>query len=145
MVGEPEGHRRLLEEVTALYGWIDARQKHDSSRAGRCRACGACCDFTAYDHRLYVTVPELMYLADRLGTRTLRPMHDGRCPYQQGSICTVHAHRFASCRIFTCDGDPDFQSGLSEEVLRRLKVLSEEGGIPYRYRDLATALAAFPP
>ena len=25
MVGEPEGHRRLLEEVAALYDWIEAQ------------------------------------------------------------------------------------------------------------------------
>jgi Fe-S-cluster containining protein len=145
MVGEPEGGRRLVEEIAALYDWLEGQKERNPVRAGRCRACGACCDFVAYDHRLYVTVPELIYLADRLGTRELRPMRDGRCPYQEGSTCTVHAHRFAGCRIYTCDGNPDFQSELSEEVLRRLKILGDQGGIPYRYQDLATALAAFPP
>ena len=75
--------------------------------------------------------------------RELKTMPTGRCPYQQGPKCTVHEHRFAGCRIFGCDGDPDFQSELSEEALRRLKALCEEFQVPYRYQDLATALAGF--
>lgn len=141
MVAEPERHRRLLEEVAALYDWIETRRRQEPIRAGRCQACGACCDFPAYDHRLYVTPPELVYLAAKLGVRELQPMSTGRCPYQQSTHCTVHEHRFVGCRVFGCDGDPEFQSELSEEALRRLKIICEESQVPYRYQDLATALA----
>ncbi len=79
MVGKPEMRRRLLEEVAVLYDWIDAQAKPDPARAGRCRACGACCDFPAYDHRLFVTPPELMYLATKLNATHLKPMPGGRC------------------------------------------------------------------
>ena len=72
MVGKPERHRRLLEEVAALYDWIDAQAKQNPAGAGRCKACGKCCDFPAYDHRLFVTPPELAYLAAKLGTRGSR-------------------------------------------------------------------------
>ena len=143
MVGEPQRQQQLLQEVAAVYDWIEARRRQESARAGQCQACGACCDFIAYDHRLYVTPPELAYLAARLGVRELRAMPTGRCPYQEGPKCTVHEHRFAGCRVFGCKGDPDFQSELSEEALRRLKALCEEFQIPYRYQDLATALAGF--
>lgn len=143
MVGELQGRRRLLEEVAAIYGWIEARRQQEPARAGRCKACGACCDFPAYDHRLFVTPPELAYLAARLGVQKLKAMTTGRCPYQQGATCAVHEHRFAACRIFCCDGDPDFQSEWSEEALRRLKALCVEFGIPYRYQDLAAAIEAF--
>lgn len=143
MVGKPERHRRLLEAVAALYDWIDSQVKQEPARAGRCQACGACCDFPAYEHRLFVTPPELAYLAAQLGTRKLKAMTTGRCPYQQGLACTVHEHRFAPCRVFCCDGDPDFQSGLSEEALRRLKALCEEFRVAYCYQDLGAALAAF--
>jgi Fe-S-cluster containining protein len=141
MVGAPEGFRRLVEEVAAVYDWIEARQKEAPDRAGRCQGCGACCDFPAYDHRLFVTPPELIYLAAKLGVQKLKAMPTGRCPYQQGAACTVHEHRFAGCRIFCCGGDSEFQSGLSEEALRRLKVLCEEFGVPYHYQDLAVALS----
>ena len=143
MVGKPERHGRVLEQVATLYDWIEAQAKQDPARAGRCQACGRCCDFPAYDHRLFVTPPELAYLAARLGTRKLRAMTTGRCPYQQGTVCTVHEHRFAACRIFCCAGDPDFLSVLSEKVLKQLKALCEEFQVPYRYQDLRAALAAF--
>ena len=39
-----------------------------------CNACGNCCDFDAYGHRLYITPPELMYLADKIGKENLKPM-----------------------------------------------------------------------
>lgn len=142
MVGKPERRRRLVEEVTALYEWIDAQQKLNPSRAGRCKGCGACCNFDAYDHRLFVTGPELIHLAENLNADRLRPMPSGRCPYQQGRVCTIHEDRFAGCRIFCCNGDADFQSELSEAALKRLKALCEQFEIPYRYQDLARALNA---
>ncbi len=143
MVGKPEEYRRLVEEVAAIYSWIDSQIERHPGRAGRCKACGACCDFPAYDHRLFVTPPEMKYLAAKLGTSELKAMTAGRCPYQQGPTCTAHEYRFTGCRTFCCGGDPDFQSELSEEALRRLKALCEEFRVPYHYQDLATALGAF--
>ncbi len=143
MVGAPERHRRLIAEVADLYDWIDARLSQAPDRAGRCDACGACCDFPAYDHRLFVTPPELTYLAAKLNTLALKPMTSGKCPYQQGSSCTVHEHRFAACRVFCCKGDSAFQSGLSEAVLKRLKALCERLKVPYRYQDLPAAIETF--
>ncbi len=143
MVGAPERHRRLIAEMADLYDWIDARLKQDPGRTGQCSACGACCDFPAYDHRLYVTPPELMYLAAKLNTTVLKPMTAGRCPYQQGSSCTVHEHRFAACRIFCCRGDSAFQSELSEAALKKLKAICERLEVPYRYQDLPAAIETF--
>lgn len=144
MVGEPAGRRRLVEEVAALYDWIDARLAREPERAGRCKGCGACCDFPAYDHRLFVTPPELIYLAAKLNVDQLEPMPTGRCPYQQDGLCTIHEHRFAGCRIFCCGGDADFQGGLTETALKRLKSLCEEFQVPYRYQDLPAALNTCP-
>ena len=143
MVGEPERHRRLLAEVAALYDWIDAQLGEHREEAGRCHACGDCCDFVGYDHLLFVTPPELIYLAEKLDATSLRKMDSGRCPYQEGTKCGIHLHRFSGCRIFCCAGDGEFQSQLTEAVLKRLKAICGEFGIPYRYADLATALAAF--
>ncbi len=143
MVGEPDRRRRLLAAVAALYDWLDEQLRRDPGRAGRCEACGACCDFAAYDHRLFVTPPELIFLAARLNTTRLLPMPSGRCPYQQDGRCAVHEHRFAGCRIFCCHGTADFQGELSETTLRRLKTVCEEFRVPYRYQDLAIALDTF--
>ncbi len=143
MVGEPERRRRLLAEVAAVYDWLEAQARQAPDRAGRCEACGACCDFPAYDHRLFVTPPELIYLAAKLGVQEFKPMIAGRCPYQENKCCTIHNYRFAGCRIFCCHGDADFQSELSEAVLKRLRGLCDELQVPYRYQDLATALGGF--
>lgn len=143
MVGKTERHRRLVHEVEALYEWIDTQLRQNEACAGQCRACGACCNFVSYDHRLFVTPPELIYLAEKLGAWPLKQMASERCPYQVQGKCTVHAHRFAGCRIFCCRGNADLQSKLTEEALGRLKVIGERSAIPYRYADLATALASF--
>jgi Fe-S-cluster containining protein len=143
MVGAPERYRRILAEITELYDWIDSQLGKDPAVAGRCDACGACCDFPAYDHRLFVTPPELMYLAAKLDVAALKPMPSGKCPYQQGQSCTVHEHRFAACRVFCCRGDSAFQSELSEAVLKRLKAICQQSAVPYRYQDLPAALETF--
>jgi len=143
MVGEPERRRRLLEEVAALYDWIEAQLQQHPERAGTCSGCGDCCDFVGYDHLLFVTPPELIYLAHQLDVTSLAPMPSGRCPYQKGTKCSIHTYRFSGCRIFCCHGDAEFQSELTEAALKRLKDICERFEIPYRYADLAKALAAF--
>ena len=144
MVGKPDEHRRLIGEVAALYEWIEAQLQDNRDRAGACNACGACCDFVRYDHRLFVTPPEVIYLAKKLDAEKLEPMVSGQCPYQEGEKCTVHEHCFCGCRIFCCHGDADFQSELTEAALKKLKAICLRFEIPYRYADLATALEAFP-
>lgn len=143
MVGEPAGRRRLVEEVAALYDWIEEQLRQEPDRAGRCNACGACCDFLAYDHWLFVTPPELIYLAAKLNVDRLEPMPGGRCPYLRDGKCTIHKHRFVGCRTFSCTGDADFQNGLSEAALKRLKGLCDGFQIPYRYYVLPMALNTF--
>jgi len=143
MVGEPEGHGRLVEDVASIYEWIAEQLRRQSGRVGRCNACGACCDFPSYGHRLFVTPPELIYLAARLDVSRFPPMPGGRCPYQQDNRCSIHEHRFAGCRIFHCRGDSSFQGELSEAALKRLKTLCEEFGIPYQYLDLPAAMNTF--
>jgi hypothetical protein len=142
MVGALERQRQIIEEVAGLYAWIEEQLGQNPNRSGQCSACGACCNFPAYDHRLYVTLPELMYLAHNIGTG-LKPARQGRCPYQENGKCGVHAHRFSGCRIFCCGGDAAFQGELSEIVVGKLKSICERFEIPYRYMELSAALAAF--
>ena len=102
--------------------------------------CGKCCDFDSYDHRLFVTSPEIEYLTAKIGRDNIKPMTNGRCPYNINGRCTIHENRFAACRIFCCRGDKDFQNQLSEATLAKLKALCDELEIPYRYLELPTAL-----
>jgi len=133
-------NERIVQEVEQLYQWLDTEIRAAVDPRRDCHACGRCCDFLGYDHRLYVTPPELLYFLDRSGQTSLRPMTTGICPYLEHGRCTVHTHRFVGCRIFGCRRSEDLHSRLTETVLTRLKGLCEQERIAYRYVDLATAL-----
>jgi len=148
MVAECQTNKRLLEKVAEIYTWLDTKIRNNNQLTGRCSACGKCCDFGSpdsdlgqgFDHRLFVTSPELMYLTANLGAENIKSMPTNRCPYNIDGKCMVYEYRFASCRIFYCKADVDFQGELSESALEKLKSLCTEFQIPYHYTDLATAL-----
>lgn len=132
--------KTLVQKVAEIYGWLDTQLKDHRNATGSCEICGKCCDFEKYDHRLFVTSPEIEYLIAKLGKQNIKPMSNSRCPYNEKGFCSIHKHRFSGCRIFHCRGDKEFQSRLTEETLRKLKSLCEEFELPYRYVDLQTAL-----
>ncbi len=140
MVAESRAKNQLLNKVAELYEWLDLELRDEGELAGMCDGCGKCCDFEAFDHRLFVTPPELMYLAANIRGENVQPMPESRCPYNIAGECTVYEYRFVSCRIFCCKGDVDFQSRLSESALEKFKSICIEFEIPYRYTDLATVL-----
>jgi hypothetical protein len=133
---------RLGKKVAEIYDWLET-QIADRNTKGQCSACGECCDFDGFEHRLFITPPELMYLRVNLGDENVMPMPTDRCPYNIEGKCTVYEYRFAACRIFCCCADENFQSELSETALKKLKTLCAEFQIPYRYSDLANALNTF--
>jgi Fe-S-cluster containining protein len=135
--------RHLPAKVAEVYNWLDSQTEQDRRRAGVCEACGRCCNFDNYDHRLFVTTPELMYLAANLGGESIKPMKTRRCPYNANGKCTVYRHRFVGCRVFCCRGNADFQSELSESALRELRSICAEFKVDYRYSELASALNGF--
>ena len=143
MVAGYELNHQLLKRVAEIYDWVGLQVHDNSDLAGVCNGCGKCCDFESFDHRLFVTPPELMYLAVNLDTENVKPMPTSRCPYNIGGKCTVYEYRFAGCRIFCCRADTDFQSRLSESALKKFKSICTEFRIPYRYNDLPTALNRF--
>ncbi|MFC1677849.1 hypothetical protein ACFL3G_12420 [Planctomycetota bacterium] len=124
----------LLKKVADLYNWIDSQPPKNN----QCAACGKCCNFDAYDHRLYITPPELIYF--RANVPNQKPMHTGKCPYNIEDKCSVYKYRFAGCRIFCCKTDPDAQSQLTETTLKKLKEICIEEKIPYKYIQLPNAL-----
>jgi hypothetical protein len=135
--------RALLGEMKGLYRRLDTRLAGLGTEAG-CAACGACCDFEAFGHRLYVTTPELLYFAHTVD-RPLRPMSGGVCPYRVDGRCSVYSMRFAGCRIFQCKGNAATQSEMTEAALSELKRLCNEHKVPYYYMDLKAALDVLDP
>jgi len=133
----------LLKRVSEIYEWLDSKINESPHFTGFCQACGACCDFVRFDHRLFVTTPELVYFSANLGSDCIKPMLMGRCPYNESGKCAVYQYRFAACRIFYCKGNAEFQSELSEWVLKEFKSICTEFGIDYCYRNLSEALSSF--
>ncbi len=130
---------KIVDDVEDAYRRL---QSQLDSANPHCNACGQCCDFDAFGHRLYLTTPELLYFKTRLAENGIppRPMTGGVCPWRVEGKCSVYAWRFAGCRIFNCTGDADLQSRLSEEILSCMKRICQTQNLPYQYRDLKSAL-----
>jgi Fe-S-cluster containining protein len=129
--------KQIVDAVGRVYEFIDSQLEGISVI---CDACGKCCDFARYDHRLYVTSAEMMYFRETIGADNIKPMSEGRCPYNVDGKCRVHKDRFAGCRTFYCKGDSEFQSSLAESAIREFKKICEDFDLPYFYADLAKAL-----
>ncbi len=129
----------IIQEVDAIYAWLDQELSRDQEGAP-CQCCGRCCDFHTYGHRLFVTTAELIHFKATCPEPAIRPMTEGRCPYNENGKCTVRAVRFSGCRIFSCRGNPERQAQLSERTLAKLKRLCEHHHLDYRYMDLASGL-----
>ncbi len=136
-------HKKIIERVSEIYKWIKAQQLANKGLAGQCDACGKCCDFEQYDHRLYVTTPEIIYFVEKVGLANIKQMANGRCSYQIDNKCSVYDYRFAGCRIFCCKGKATFQSELTESAIKKFKALCAELQIPYRYLELPVVLKDF--
>jgi Fe-S-cluster containining protein len=136
---DKEANLRAVEAVREIYHNLD---KLLESSGPSCKACGKCCDFESFGHRLYITTPELLYFKIKLAQNKIPhlPMTDGICPYRKDGKCSVYPWRFAGCRIFNCTGDADLQSRLSEETLALFKALCILYRLEYRYMDLKSGL-----
>jgi len=131
-------NNRIVKKVEEVYLWLEEQIKDKIS----CEMCGKCCNFKEYDHRLFITSPEMIYLKAKLG-RDIRAMAGGVCPYNVDGKCEIHENRFTGCRIFYCKGDVNFQSRLSESAMEKFKSICTEFHVPYLYTDLADALNNF--
>lgn len=125
---------KIADAVAEVYDWIDSQIN------ACCDACGKCCDFESYGHRLFVTSPEIIHFTEKLRPDDIKPMPTGRCPYNVNGKCSVYDYRFMGCRIFSCKGDGDLQSKLTEQALAKLKSICKEFNIDYKYTDLKTAI-----
>ena len=129
-------HPKIIQEVDAIYQWID---EQIALLGPSCNACGECCDFEQFGHRLYITTPELMYFQHHLGP-DIKAMSAGVCPYRIDGKCSVYHRRFSGCRIFSCKGDSGKENALCEQAVSKFKVLCDEYKIPYHYVYLKAAL-----
>jgi len=125
----------IAAAVEEVYAFIE---QAGVAAGASCLGCGNCCKFKEYDHRLYISTPELIYLESQIGK--LKWAGEMVCPWHDQGRCGIHNYRFAGCRIFFCKGDSAQQGQLSEEVLTRLKAICNQFSIPYEYKELSAAL-----
>jgi Fe-S-cluster containining protein len=135
----PPAEQAIIEAVERIYSSLEAELLQTPDK---CKACGKCCDFEFFDHKLYITAPELVYFKTKLAENKipLLPMTAGVCPYRRDGKCSVYPWRFAGCRIFNCTGNADLQSQLSEGTIASCKLLCEQLELKYRYMDLKNGL-----
>ena len=126
----------IIHEVDTVYQWL-SEQLADLNQP--CSACGNCCDFESFGHKLYVTTPELIYFRHHHGP-DLKEMKTDICPYRIDEKCSVYPYRFSGCRIFSCKGDAEKENAICEQAVRRFKTLCKDHAIPYHYTDLKTGL-----
>jgi hypothetical protein len=126
----------MIQEVEIIYRRLDEEiQQQDAL----CCACGQCCDFESFGHRLYVTTPELVYFLHHIGSE-IQPMTGAVCPYRVNGKCSVYPYRFSGCRIFSCKGDAETQNAISERIITIFKSLCEKNSVSYRYVYLRDGL-----
>jgi hypothetical protein len=135
-VGRLNVPSQIIQEVDTVYKWLDEQlAPMDSS----CRACGDCCDFESFGHKLYITTPELIYFQNRL-SQPVKAMTADVCPYRMDGKCTVYPYRFSGCRIFSCKGDTEKENALCEQAIHKFKTVCNEHQIPYHYVYLKRGL-----
>lgn len=125
----------ISKAVDEVYRWIESQGIEHT-----CTGCGDCCNFTEFDHLLFVTSVELIHFAESIGRKNIKPMQNGICPYMEQGKCTVYKSRFAGCRIFQCKGSDEQQGEVMEKALAKLKQIGEEFGVDYSYTNLARGL-----
>lgn len=125
---------QMIQEVSAIYQTLD---KQLAAMDLSCQACGNCCDFESFGHKLYITTPELIYFAHFISPKE---MTADICPYRVDGKCTVYPYRFSGCRIFSCRGDAEKENALCEQTISKLKTLCNEYGIRYHYVYLKAGL-----
>ena len=127
---------QIIQKVDAIYQWLEGELAHLFQS---CQACGNCCDFESFGHRLYITTPELLYF-EHHAVSPIKVMNAGVCPYRIDGKCSVYPYRFVGCRIFTCQGDAEKESKMCEQAIKKLKALCDGHEIDYHYVCLKTGL-----
>jgi Fe-S-cluster containining protein len=121
---------RAVEALGQLYARLE------EAFAGRsCRACGACCHFKTFGHRLYATRLEALYLLTAAPRPERRFDHDS-CGYQQGALCLARESRALGCRMFFCKAAGGESREGFEAALGEIRRITEEFGLAWDYRPL---------
>jgi Fe-S-cluster containining protein len=136
----------IRTELDAIYDYVMAAIE---ARRPVCTTSGRCCNFEAYGHRLYVTGLETAYTIARLPAPLTRDAlaearARGGCPFQSGTLCSVHDIKPLACRVYFCDETAqDWMHATSERMLKELRALHDRHHLEYRYAEWRGLLELF--
>jgi hypothetical protein len=105
-----------------------------------CVASGRCCRFKEYGHVLFLSNLEADVLLASAPPYE-QPASADFCPFQKENLCTAREPRPLACRVYFCD--PAYQDRcrqITDEGLRKLKLLADEHQIEWKYAPLHTFL-----
>ena len=108
-----------------------------------CKACGNCCDFANFGHRLYVSTGELANLISQSPIDADEIEHL-KCPYQQNDLCLARNARPLGCRLFFCDEKINDQyQQIYEDCYAKIKQAHLKFSTAYNYIELSTGLKIY--
>lgn len=124
---------RALEDLRRLYADLDEELPRYRFT---CAASGNCCDFDAWDHRLYVTTLEAEHFFRNLEKR--KNENERHCPaWGEDRLCHARDGRMLGCRTFFCGPYPIAPPDeVHAHYHERLVKLHERHRIPYAYKDI---------
>jgi Fe-S-cluster containining protein len=134
----PDVQRAVYNVYRALQDAIDLRRP-------LCVTSGRCCRFSEFGHNLFVTTMELATFVREIESSQAGPFRAGSfessCPFQQGTLCSVHGIRPFGCRVFFCDApSTDWQREQYSRFHTELKRLHQQLEVPYFYVEWLEAL-----
>lgn len=131
-----DAEQQAIAALESLYGDLD----RELPPAAGCKACGKCCHFKTYGHRLYASYLEYLFLVWHSG-RPEGAFDEDRCGYQRGAICTAREGRTLGCRTFFCS-EALQSAGVHERALGEIRRITAQFGLPWMYRPLGGHFAA---
>lgn len=137
--------QRLLEvsvysELVIIYQQLE---KELTQLNPGCDRCGACCNFTTFDHVLYASSIEVSFITQY----TQVPDHtisNNICPFLKDNQCSIRDFRMLGCRVFYCNTHyKEISHDVYEKYCRMIKELSTKYNIQWKYSPFLKQLAEF--
>ena len=128
---------RIFAGLARIYADADAFARQ---REATCRQCAKCCRFKQFGHALFVSALEGVWMLLCSGGVPASAAQN-TCPFLDGDRCTARVGRALACRTYLCDDDNDETRTHHEQLLDRLKRLTDDAGIPWRYQPVGETLA----
>ncbi|TVL98768.1 MAG: hypothetical protein CV087_20490 [Candidatus Brocadia sp. WS118] len=108
-----------------------------------CNRCGACCNFSAFDHVLYASTIEVDFITQNVEVPDFN-ISDNICPFLKDNQCSIRDFRTLGCRVYHCN--PHYREVLCDVYEKHYQMIRELGGkynTQWKYLPFLDQLAEF--